>query len=209
MSGMTGGLSDLFGLFGGGKSPLQIEREKFKSGKLYNQSTKTFQGFDDSFFNQRANDYVAYAMPQLADQYQSTKKALGYGIANKGLQGGSAERDAMSQLDRQTGQAKQQIEDTGQNQAQTLRTNVQNSENQAIQYLYQTADPAGASAQAIGSAANFKVPQTFTPIANMFSNLISQYYTNQILNSSSAPNYVLPPQYSTGTSALGGVYSNS
>lgn len=207
-SGIAGGPILLASLFSdNSRSPENMARAKFKHGGLYNQTTQKFEGFQPDFFNQRAQDYVNYALPQLANQYQSTKASLGYGLANRGLTESGAARSQMSELERETGQAKQQLADTGQNQANALKTQVEGARNDAINKLYQTGDPAQASASAISTAAGFKVPSTFGPITNMFSNLLSQYYNDRVLNAPGASSYVLPPNYSTNSDALGSVSS--
>lgn len=206
--GTMGGINLLSSLFSdNSKSPKEMAMARFKKGGLYNQTTKSFEGFQPDFFNQRAQDYVNNALPQLANQYQSTKASLGYGLANRGLINSSAQRAQMSELDRETGQAKQQLADTGQNQANALKTQVEGARSDAISKLYQTGDPAQATAQAISSAAQFHVPSTFAPISNMFSNLLSQYYTGSVLNQPGQSSYVLPPNYSTDASSLGPISS--
>ena len=68
---------------------------------------KAFAGFDPAFYNQRAQAYQDFAMPQLSEQYNTTRKQLGYGVANRGLFGSSVEQDKYSDLNRQMGQNKQ------------------------------------------------------------------------------------------------------
>jgi hypothetical protein len=192
------------GLFGDDPpSPKQYAESLFKQGKLFSQNNQTFTGFQPSFYNQRATDYVNYALPQLATQYQNTKNSLGFGLANRGLFGGSASDRQMSELDRETGQAKQQIADTGQNQANALQQQVASAKQNAITQLYQTADPSRATATAIDSAAQFRLPSSFAPLANMFSSLLNQYQTSQALNPSGGGfPFMGSPQYSVTGAAL-------
>jgi hypothetical protein len=209
LSVLSGGTSDLIGgmggMFGHQDSPTDIERKRFRAGKLYSMTPQTFEGFTPAFYQKRAQAYVDNAMPQLANQYRNTRASLDFGLANRGLLKSSAANVQGSELERETGQAKQQIADTGQTEANQTKQQVENARSQAISYLYQTADPASASQQAIGQAANFQAPSSFAPLANMFSNLLSQYYTNQVLGSGGTPSYVMPPSYSTNSGAVGPV----
>jgi hypothetical protein len=83
--------------------------------------------------------------------------------------------------------ARQRIADEGLNQANTLKRGVEDARQQAINQLYQSADPAQALQGAVRSALNFQQPSTFAPIANMFSNIANQYATSQLLNSYRQP----------------------
>ena len=189
MNTIAPGSSSILGLFGGGPpSSRELVNSQLKKGLLFNAPTnQTFEGFQEPFFQQRAQDYVNYALPQFADQYQATRNAELYGLANKGLTGSSVAAKAASDLERTAGQAKQTIADTGQNQANDLRTQIEGARQNAINQLYQTADPAQAAQSAISTSAQFQRPSVFAPLTNMFSNLAQQYYTNQILSQTRNP----------------------
>lgn len=202
----TGGpLGAAIDFFGGDEGPSPKDRAKasLRRGQLFNEQDQTFQGFQPSFYDQRSKDYVNYALPQLAGQYQTTKNALGFGVANRGLYGGSAAQKQNSELERETGQAKQSIADSGRNQANALQQQVAAAKQNAINQLYQTADPSQATAGAINAAAQFRLPNSFAPLANMFSSLLNQYQTSAALNpSGGAMPYLGAPQYSVTGAAL-------
>ncbi len=183
------GLGDMINKwFGKSESPQDVARKAFRHNQLFNApSYQTFEGFQDPFFQKRAQDYVNFALPQEAQQYQQNRLAQTYGLANRGLSDSSVATQAHSNLERTAGQAKQTIADTALQQANQLRQDVENARQQNIQQLYQTADPAGATASAVNTAAGFSRPSTFAPVANMFGNLANQYYTNQLLNNYRQP----------------------
>jgi len=145
--------------------------------RLFVQGAPT-QGFDPQFFNNYAQAYINYAAPQLAQQYDQTNRALQFGLANRGLTGGSAQDRAMSDLNLTMGTQTQGIVDTGIQNAQTLRSNLEKARSDAISQLYQTLNPSQAAATASASAAQFRAPQAFTPLSNAFSGLANQYATN-------------------------------
>ena len=196
-------------LLGHTESPTDIARKSFNRGQLLNAPEyKTFEGFQDPFFEKRAQDYVNYALPQEAQQYRQNRLAMLYGLNNRGLQSSSVATQAKSGLERTAGEAKQTIADTALQQANQLRQDVENARQQSIQQLYQTADPGQATAGAIASAAGFQRPSTFAPIANMFGNLAQQYMTNQLLNSYRQPYGVPQGQNYSLAGALGPVTQN-
>lgn len=143
---------------------------------------KAFAGFTPQFYNKRANAYIDYAMPQLADQYRQTSNQVGFGLANKGLSESSTAQKQWSDLFRANTSAKQGIADSAIGQSNQLQQSVANSKAQLLGQLYQTADPASANASAVSTAASFQTPSVFTPLANQFSNIVNQYYLSSLLN---------------------------
>lgn len=187
LSAGTGGAYPLMqSVFGWGDDPMsrrELTNRRLKKGLLFEApETRSFEGFTDKFYNQRAQDYINYALPQLADQYRQTRSAIGFGLSNRGLQQSTVANEASSRLERETGRNRQTIADTGLEQANQLRRDVEASRQQALAQLQQTADPAGAVRSAVNSAMGFQRAPTFTPIANMFGNIAQQYVQNQLLN---------------------------
>jgi hypothetical protein len=160
---------------------------------------KAFSGYTPQFYQNREKAYMDYAMPQFAQQYNTTKGQIGFGIANKGLEGGSAAKKQWSDLARTTAVGQQSLADSARGQAQQLQTDVAGAKNNLLNMLYQSADPASAGAQATATASSFQAPSTFAPIANQFSGLINQYYLSQILNNRP----VSAPTTMSGSSGFG------
>jgi len=196
LSAGTGGAYGLIkGLFGGDEPSIREQvNKRLKKGLLFNApENQTFEGFQPSFYDKRAQDYTNYALPQLGEQYRTNRNALLYGLSNRGLlNDSSVATQARSGLERTVGQGRQAIADEAQNQAMNLRQQVENSRQQSIQQLYQSADPAQAFQSALNTTAQFHQPSAFAPISDMFSNLAKQYYTQRILNSYQQP-YTLNP----------------
>lgn len=185
---LTNGLSDLGGalssLFGGAPETQQEHATKlFNRGNLLNKQDASFQGYGEDFFNQRAKDYVNYALPQEAQQFKTNQDAITYDLADRGILDSSIAKNSYSNLERTANQAKQTIADSAIAQSNQLRSGVESVRQNAIQQLYQTGDPNLAAHNAISAAQSIGQPSVFAPIGNMFGNLASQYYTNQLLNS--------------------------
>ncbi len=172
-----------------------------------------FVGYNPQFYKNRENAYVDFAMPQLAGQYRNTRNQIGFGLANRGLTQSSAAQSQWSNLARTTGEAKQGIAEAGRGQANELQRQVQTARNSLVSQLYQTADPAQAGRAAVDTAASFRTPSTFAPLANAFSGLLNQYYVGALLNNSKGQGSFQVPstEYGGGSSGnLGPVtYSSS
>lgn len=189
------GMNLFGGLFGKTESPREIAAKQFRRGQLFTAPEyHTFEGFQEPFYQKRAQDYVNFALPQLAQQYRANRNSMLFGLSNRGLGDSSVADQASANLEREAGTGRQTIADTGIEQANQLRRDVESARQQATSQLYQTADPAQAIQGAIRTASQIQQPSTFAPITNLFTNLAQQYATNQLLNSYRQP-YGAPYNY--------------
>lgn len=187
---------NLFGnLFGKTTSPREIAAKQFKRGQLFSAPQyRTLEGFQEPFYQKRAQDYVNFALPQLGQQYRTNRNAMLFGLANRGLTGSTVQDQASANLEREAGIGRQTIADTGLEQSNQLRKDVESGRQQAISQLYQSADPAQALQGAVRTASQIQSPSTFAPISNLFTNLAQQYATKQLLDSYRQP-YGAPNNY--------------
>lgn len=153
-----------------------------------------FSQFSPDFYKQREQAYYQYAMPQLAQQYQSARNAMMYGMSNRGLTGGSAAGKASQDLAQSMGENTRSVADAGRAQAQELQQQIEAARNQLMGQLYQSADPGGVGNSAVSTAAQFARPSMFQPLGNMFGSLANQYSMNQALSgfSQGSPVYQSP-----------------
>ena len=156
------------------------------------QVDNAFGGFDQGFYNQRAQAYQDYALPQLSQQYQQNRNAIGFGLANRGLLASSAARNQWTNLGKTMGQAKQQVADQGIGYAQDLQKQIQDQKSVLYNQVYQAADPKSAAANAINVAAGFQQPSVFQPLGNMFGNIANQYLLSQMINTYRPQGYQAP-----------------
>lgn len=169
-------------LFGEGASPKDVYKKAQRRGMVFTGTPTTYTGFGPNFYAQRAQDYIDFAMPQVGQQFRDTQNAVMYGLANRGILGGSADRTASRNLNRALFSAERQVEDTGLAQADDLRDRVEATRQTLKNQLYQSADPAGGTSAAIEAVSRFQRPSSFVPISNMFSNLLNQYATTRLLS---------------------------
>lgn len=168
----------------------QLRQDRIKQGTA--EVEAAFGSFAPSFFDERAKSYVDYAMPQLASQYQTARNQLLTNLASRGLLSSSVGQRQASSLTKQTEGAKQSIFETGRAQAQDLERQLQDRKNAIIGQLYQSADPANARASAVSTAASFRQPSAFAPLANTFADMTNTFYTNKLIEAtrrSSVPTY--------------------
>lgn len=166
-----------------------------KQGKA--QVESTFAPFDNDYYRQRVQAYINYALPQLGQQYRGVSNAMQFGYANRGLRGSSAEQQGKSKLGTEMAGRQQTIADEGVRQAQELQREIEAQKTNIMSQLYTAADPASAATSAVNVASSFRAPSTFTPLTNMFSDLLNTYAANKRLEE---PNPWGTPTYSTFSS---------
>lgn len=178
--GAFGGISALFG--DDPPTPRELVNKQLRRGQLFNApETRTFKGYQPEFYEAREKAYTDFALPQLADQYQSARDNTIYGLSNVGLSGSTEGTKARFKLEKAMTSGKQNIADEAINQGNRLREQVEQSRQQAIQQLYQTGDPTQALKTAINTSASFERPGGFDQLANGFSDVMNQYYIQKLL----------------------------
>ncbi len=180
-----GGAGDLYAdLFSSPPSVRDVVNHNIRNQNLFTKTDKTYAGFQPAFFEQRAKDYINYAMPQFNQQAENTRNAISYNLANRGISGGSASKKAGSDFNKTETVGRQAIADTGRQQALDLFNQLEQSRESAISQLYQSANPASATQSALATSSRLSQPSAYAPIANMFSNLLNQYAVSRFINPS-------------------------
>ncbi len=160
-----------------------------------------YSGFNPQFYQQRTQDYINYAQPQLAQQYRTNQADMRFGLANKGLLGSSIAQQKGSLLNRTEAQAQRNVVDAGTAQAQGLQNQIEGSRSNLLSQLYSSADPAGAGRSAVGTAASFSSPSIFQPLADQFGSIAQSYYLASLLNQPQGQNVAGYPGNNGNTGA--------
>lgn len=171
-----------------------------REGELFT-GTATSPGFGDNFYKQRTQDYINYAMPQLADQARQAQKNLTFRLADQGLtQSGAADTLNTSLLNEINRQAAG-VASTGVQQAQDLQKQIEQQRSNLISQLETSADPGSATSQALSTAAGFSAPSVYQPIGSLFSNWANTYLASQVPTTNPS---LFPYLYGLGSTRSGG-----
>lgn len=163
----------------GGK-PSEVTQQT-QLGNLYT-GRATSPGFNDAFFNQRKQDYLTFATPELANQAQESRKQLAFTLGRQGLLSSGAAEQGTAGLNRAVGVAQRGLVDTAQQQENELRQNVEQERSRLINQLNATGDPNIAAQGAVQSAANLRLPSTFAPVGSLFQTFAQQYVNRNLAN---------------------------
>jgi hypothetical protein len=145
------GMSDVESFFDGG----------YVDGEYY-------EGFDDQFFDQRADAFEDYANPRVTRQFKDAQEGLLYGLADANLLNSSAAVDDFGDLDRELGTARDDVARRGDNFADGAREAVAGQRANLTNLIQSTADPTAIRSQ-LGSVADvLNTADSYSPVGNFF-----------------------------------------
>lgn len=165
--------------FGGGGDDGSDEmrrREEERQARIREGMSKindTFSQFNDDFFNRRRDAYVAYATPQLEEQYGDAATRLAAALSRSGALRSSEAIRRNSRLQRDYQLQRQSVVDKGMDFATSARTDLENARSGLVNDLYATADPAAAAAGAVARAKIASSNPGFSPLGQLFSDITS------------------------------------
>jgi hypothetical protein len=169
---------------GGSNAADQARKQQEEQQKKINAATgridRAFSGFTPEFYNQRAQDYENYAMPQLNQQYTQTAENLTGKLANQGLLNSSAALGQRSALQEALATQQQGVANQGIQQAQDLQRQQMSEQQQLIGQATSATDPLSISNQALSAASQFQAPSAFAPLGQMFQGFGNMYLGNQL-----------------------------
>lgn len=161
-----------FGGGGAGKIAKQqradeiARQNRIKAGMV--DIDRAFGGFNDTFYKKRADDYIAYATPDLERQARRAHDSLIYALARTGNLDSSAMIDREAELNDEANAARIGIANTGLNQANQLRSQVENTRGNVVAELNATGDSSAAAAAALRNVQNLNQPQGYSPLGQLF-----------------------------------------
>ena len=173
----------------GAAAARQAQLQQDQITQATGQINKAFQGFTPQFFNQRAQDYEAYALPFLNQQQQQAQNQANFKLFDQGLQKSSQAKTLGEQLGKYTNQQKQGVANEGIRQAQSLQQQIAQEQQNLIGQANAAANPASVGQEALGQAAQFSAPSSFAPVGNLFQNFANTYLANQLTNTYSPALY--------------------
>lgn len=166
------------GDYGAGDAERLYQQQQMRVGGAMNVIDQAFAGYNKDFYNKRAADYVKAYMPDVQEQYRTTKDALGFKLADQGLTKSSAGGRLGDLLAREFSKQKMALADQGTAAAQQLQQQIEKTRGGIVSQVEQSVDPAAAATSALNTAASFAPPSIAAPMANMtglFGNWAAQY----------------------------------
>lgn len=174
--------------YGGGGNAAELARQQdderqAKIAQGRQSIDANLSGFNDEFYQQRANDYEGYALPQFNKQARNTRNQLAAALARRGLLKSGAAQQQDADLTNYASQKRAEIGDAALGESNKLRSQVEDQRTQLTNQLITSGDPATASAGALTAASTLKRPNGFGALGNFFSDWVDNYKANQVAQS--------------------------
>lgn len=153
----------------------------FNQGQLFSgQQNNT--GFNQDFYNQRQQQYLDYATPQVEQQFGQTMANLTNSLGNQGLQNSSVSSQMQGSLQQELGKQLAGQSNVAIGQSQQLQQQVAQEQANLTQQLQSSQNPAQVGVQALQQSAQLQAPAVLSPLSNLFGNWSSLYGTQQMQN---------------------------
>lgn len=143
-----------------------VRQARIKAGMSSIDSA--FAGFGEDFYNKRAADYSAYAMPELEKQAKTAHEGLIYALSRTGNLDSSAAIKRNVDLNDEENAARIGVANTGLDQTNQLRSQVENTRGNVVAELNATGNSDAATATALRQVQNLNQPAGYTPLGNLF-----------------------------------------
>lgn len=163
----------------GGAASAEAERQrKIREGE--SNLDQKFAGFNTDFYNQRTQDYVKAATPDVMKDYRETKNNLTYSLARAGLLKSSSANQRDASLQSKLASNESQIANNAQDWTNRLKADVQTQKGNLTSQLVAGGDPTAVNAQALGATASLRADSPIQPLGNLFQEWSSQYLGNKM-----------------------------
>lgn len=171
----------------------------FDNEQVFGPSTTNAGQFNDAFFDKQKQNYLDYAMPQLADQNTAATKDLTFSLDRSGLLNSSVRSQKTSDLAKLYDTNKQKVESDALGYENTARTNVEDARANLISELNSTGDATGTTNAAIARAGALAQPSSYSTLGNLFTDFTNTLNTQAAQEKAAAASngsYSIP--YNTG-----------
>ncbi len=173
--------------FGGGGDNNAAEEarraEEARQGRISQGMTQiegAFSGFNEPYYQHKADAYNAFYQPQVNQQFNDTKDALSLQLSRNGIGASSAAANGYRKLGEDFAKQQADIQSKAQAYQNSARSDVQGLRNTVVQQLNSTSDSALA-AQAANNAAfvQSNKPDTYDPITSLFADYAGKFKQDQ------------------------------
>lgn len=136
---------------------------------------KAFSNFDDDYYKNYQNDYTSFYFPDLDRQYGEAVGKLKSALAGRGMLESTVGATKLADLARQQTEARANIGNEAVDAANKLRGTVENAKSSLYAQNEASANPEAVNAQAIGQATALVAPPTYSPLGQIFANVLDGF----------------------------------
>lgn len=153
--------------------------------------------FNDDFYGGRKNAFLAYATPQLEDQYAKARRELVFALDRGGTLDSSIRANKEAELKKLYDTNTRAVADQALGYGNKARDSVESARADLINTLNATGDSAGAVNSAMSRAKALSAPDTYSPLGQLFTTFTGALGTQAALEKAAALGGPAP-RYNTG-----------
>jgi hypothetical protein len=193
---------------GGGPSPAQVAQEARQDEEERKQEIRDttgevnrhFTGFDEPYFRNISDSYLAYTMPQVTEQAAKARHDLPYKFARTD---NSDYQRVLAELTTDQAREEANVRDRALDAANEQRANVEKNRADLVQLANAGTDAGSVAQQSANRAAALAKPAAFSPIADLFSKYAQNYaLASQVGGDGTGRNFARALNFPTSRSAV-------
>lgn len=132
---------------------------------------RNFSQFNDQWYDQRRNEFLDYANPQLSSQFQQAKRNVLSSLARSGNLNSSVGARRIGELLKERDLQLSNIQNQATDFTNQIRGDVESRRANLINLANTGADPAQTAQVATNAAQALSAPRGFSPIGQLFANV--------------------------------------
>lgn len=143
-----------------------------------------FDQFNPDYFSKYRDAYTGYYTPQVQDQFKQAQDQLTAALTGNGTLESSVGANALANLAKRNTDQTAQIQGQADNAVNALKQNVSGQKTALYNEANSAVDPTQIASSAQAQTTALAAPQTYTPLANIFSDLVTPFsnYTHAAAN---------------------------
>lgn len=130
---------------------------------------KTFEQFNDGFYEKRRTDALNYYNPQVDEQFADARKKLAFSLDSAGTANSSIRAQKEAELSQLYDTGRRQVADQALSYGKQARNSVEGARGELVSSLNASGDASQAANSAIARAQALSQPDSYSPIGQLFS----------------------------------------
>lgn len=172
-----------FGGGGGGAADSARRAEEQRQGRInagMGQINDTFAPFNDAYYRDFENKYIAQAKPDLDKQQVDANESVLFGLARGGKTKSSSAAKAYGDVVDTRARSDLQVADQARGASGEQRNQVEATRSNLVNQLNATADGSAAADASRQQAMLINRVPTYSPVSNAFSEVTNQFAMNEM-----------------------------
>jgi len=166
-----------YGGGGGDGSDIEKKRQANLDAGM-SQISNIFGRYNDDFYKERGKAYTDFAVPQVQQQFKTTRNNLAYALARNGILSSSTANQRNQDLQSELSKNLTTVGNQAQGEMNKLRSDVSNARSNLTNQLISSGDPSVISGNAAVATQGISSTPSFNSLGDMFGNWTNTYLTN-------------------------------